>query len=70
MLSGEVATSRSTRKSRRTWATTAHRAWARGGDGAFGLLIRDAASTPRHYAAEPGSDKAPLRAGQRRPGLA
>jgi hypothetical protein len=25
MLSGEVATSRSTRKSRRTWSTTAHR---------------------------------------------
>ena len=34
----------------------------RGSDGAFGLLICDAAYTPRHYA-EPGSDKAPLRAG-------
>ena len=33
-------------------------AWARGGDGAFGLLICDAAYTLRHYA-EPGSDKAP-----------
>ena len=43
--------------------------WARGGDGAFSLLICDAVYTPRHYA-EPGSDKAPLRAGQRRPGLA
>lgn len=30
----------------------------RGGDGAYGLLICDAAYTPRHYA-EPGSDKAP-----------
>jgi hypothetical protein len=37
--------------------------WARGGDGSFDLLICDAAYTPRHYA-EPGSDKALLRAGQ------
>jgi hypothetical protein len=33
------------------------RAWARG-DGAFGLMICDAAYTPQHYG-EPGNDKAP-----------
>ncbi len=35
----------------------------------LGLLICGAAYAPRHYA-EPGSDKAPLRAGRQRPGLA
>jgi hypothetical protein len=55
---------------KRAWPVGHSReAWARGGDGAFDLLICDAACTPRHYA-EPGSDQDPLRAGQRRPGLA
>jgi hypothetical protein len=39
------------------------------GDSVFDLLICDAVYTLRHYA-EPGSDEAPLRAGQRHPGLA
>jgi hypothetical protein len=44
-------------------------AWARGGDGAFDLLICDAAYTPRHYA-EPGSDQAPSGQASDVPGLA
>jgi hypothetical protein len=47
---------------KRAWPVGHSReAWARGGDGAFDLLICDAAYTPRHYA-EPGSDNA--RSGQ------
>jgi hypothetical protein len=55
---------------KRAWPVGHSReAWARGGDGAFDLLICDAAYTPRHHP-EPGSVKAPLRAGQRRLSLA